>query len=129
MFNEGSSSAALNVRLRKRGCTEAQAESFEPLEPVLTAADYILLNGRQLASKLGVKYDFVKDMRLGGFQPPISGLTTLTYARNWLNKHPNFREDARILRLSRKPKLAVNPPHRGVGKSGELRLMRGEQRS
>lgn len=110
--------------------TKADAEMAElAANPVLTEADHRLLNGRQLAEKLGVKYDFVKEMRLVGFIPPVSGLTTLSYALAWLNRHPNFREDARILKLSRQPKLAVNLPRRGVGKSGGLRLMRGGPRS
>lgn len=96
---------------------------------VLSADDHRLLNGRQLVDRLGVKYDFFKDMKLAGFQPPIAGLTTATYAWNWLNKNPNFREDARILKLSRKPKLVVNPRRRDVGRSDALRLKRGGQRS
>lgn len=100
-----------------------------PDDGVLSHADHCLLNGRQLCVALNVKYDFVKDMRLVGFIPPISGLTTLSYALAWLNRHPNFREDARILKLSRQPKLAVNLPRRAVGKSCGLRLMRGGPRS
>ena len=100
-----------------------------PDDGVLSHSDHCLLNGRQLCVALNVKYDFVKDMRLVGFIPPISGLTTLSYALAWLNRHPNFREDARILKLSRKPKLAVSLPRQAAGKSGSLRLMRGERRS
>lgn len=114
----------------KRRVTKADAESAELVaNPVLTEADHRLLNGKQLAEKLGVKYDFVKEMRLVGFNPPISGLTTLTYALDWLNRYPNFREDARILKLSRKPRLVVNPARQAVGKSGSLRLMRDGRRS
>jgi len=114
----------------KRRVTKADAELAELVaNPVLTEADHRLLNGKQLAAKLGVKYDFVKEMRLVGFNPPISGLTTLTYALDWLNRYPNFREDARILKLSRKPRLVVSPARRAVGKSGSLRLMRGGRRS
>jgi hypothetical protein len=101
----------------------------EAYEPILSDLDYRLLNGRQLAECLGVKYDFVKDMRLVGFNPPMSGLTTLTYAREWLNRHPNFREDARILKLSRRPRLVVSLQRRGVGKSDSPRLTRGGLRS
>lgn len=75
---------------------------------VLTNLDHSLLNGRQLVERLNQKYDFFKDMRLAGFQPPISGLCTLTYAIDWINKNPSFREDARILKLSRKPRLALS---------------------
>jgi len=96
---------------------------------VLSLRDHRLLNGRQLAKQLGVSYDYVKDMRLTGFQPPIGGLTTITYALNWLNEHPDFRENARILKLSRKPKLVVSPQRRAVGKSDSPRLMRGGRRS
>jgi len=114
----------------KRRVTKADAELAELVaNPVLTEADHQLLNGKQLAEKLGVKYDFVKEMRLVGFNPPISGLTTLTYALDWLNRYPNFREDARILKLSRKPRLVVNPARQAVGKSGSLQLMRGGRRS
>lgn len=100
-----------------------------PDDGVLSHSDHCLLNGRQLCVALNVKYDFVKDMRLVGFIPPISGLTTLSYALAWLNRHPNFREDARILKLSRKPRLAVSQARQGVGKSGSLRLMRDGRRS
>lgn len=114
----------------KRRVTKADAEVAELVaNPVLTEADHRLLNGKQLAEELGVKYDFVKEMRLVGFVPPVSGLTTLSYALAWLNRHPNFREDARILKLSRKPRLVVNPARQAVGKSGSLRLMRGGRRS
>jgi hypothetical protein len=114
----------------KRGVTKADAEMAELVaNPVLTEADHRLLNGRQLVEELGVKYDFWKDMGLAGFIPPMSGLTTLTFARDWLNRHPNFREDARILKLSRKPRLAVSQARQGAGKSGSLRLMRGGRRS
>jgi hypothetical protein len=114
----------------KRRVTKADAEMAELVaNPVLTEADHRLFNGKQLVEELGVKYDFWKDMRLAGFIPPISGLTTLSYALAWLNRHTNFREDARILKLSRKPRLAVNPERQGVGKSGSLRLMRGGRRS
>lgn len=96
---------------------------------VLSNADHCLLNGRQLVERLNQKYDFFKDMRLAGFQPPISGLCTLTYAIDWINKNPNFREDARILKLSRKPKLAVNPSCLTAGKSCALRLKHGGRHS
>jgi len=110
--------------------TKADAEMAELVaNPILTEEDHRLLNGKQLAEELGVSYDFVKEMRLAGFIPPISGLTTLSYAIAWLNRHPNFREDARILKLSRKPRLAVNPARQDVGKSGSLQLMRGGRRS
>ena len=66
----------------KRRVTKADAEMAELVaNPVLTEADHRLFNGKQLVEELGVKYDFWKDMRLAGFIPPISGLTTLTYAR------------------------------------------------
>jgi len=114
----------------KLGSTRAAAERAELVaNPILTEEDHRLLNGKQLAEELGVKYDFVKEMRLAGFIPPMSGLTTLTFARDWLNRRPNFREDARILKLSRKPKLALSPQRRVVGKSDSLRLMRGGRRS
>jgi hypothetical protein len=114
----------------KGGKTKADAEMAELVaNPVLTEADHRLLTGKQLAEELGVSYDFVKEMRLAGFIPPISGLTTLSYALAWLNRHPNFREDARILKLSRKPRLAVNPARQDVGKSGSLQLMRDGRRS
>ncbi len=110
--------------------TKADAEMAELVaNPILTEEDHRLLNGKQLAEELEVSYDFVKEMRLAGFIPPISGLTTLSYAIAWLNRHPNFREDARILKLSRKPRLAVNPARQDVGKSGSLQLMRGGRRS
>ncbi len=114
----------------KRRVTKADADMAELVaNPVLTEADHRLFNGKQLVEELGVKYDFWKDMRLAGFIPPISGLTTLTYAREWINRHPNFREDARILKLSGKPRLAVSQARQGVGKSGSLRLMRDGRRS
>lgn len=110
--------------------TKADAELAALVaNPVLTEADHRLLNGKQLAEKLGVKYDFVKDMRLVGFVPPMSGLTTLSYALAWLNRHPNFREDARVLKLSRRPRLVVSLQRRGAGKSDSLRLTRGGRHS
>ncbi len=87
----------------------ASASQGDAFDVVLSFDDHRLLNGRQLAELLNVKYDFYKDMRLAGFVPPISGLTTATYAMDWINRYPNFREDARILKLSRRPKLAVSP--------------------
>jgi len=71
---------------------------------VLTEKDHKLLTLTQLGKELNVSPDFVKDMRTMGFPLPIGGKTTLTYAMNWLNHNPNFREDARILKLSRSPK-------------------------
>lgn len=99
------------------------------VDVVLSDKDHRLLNGRQLVEALGVKYDFFKDMKLTGFHPPIAGLTTLNYATNWLNRNPDFRDNARILKLSRRPKLIVNPPRPSVGKSDSPRLMRGGRRS
>ncbi len=114
----------------KKTVTKADAEVAELVaNPVLTEADHRLFNGKQLVEALGVKYDFWKDMRLAGFIPPISGLTTLTYAREWINRHPNFREDARILKFSTRPRLVSCPSRRAVGKSDSLRLMRGGRRS
>ena len=114
----------------KIGVTKADAEMAGLVaNPVLTEADHRLLNGKRLAEELGVKYDFFKDMRLAGFNPPISGLTTVTYGREWLNRHPNFREDARILKLSGRPRLVVSLQRRGVGKSDSPRLKRGGLRS
>ena len=99
------------------------------LDVVLSVADHRLLNGRQLVKFLDVKYDFYKDMRLTGFVPPISGLTTATYAMDWINRYPNFREDARILKLSRKPKLVVNPSYLTAGKSCSPQLKHGGRHS
>ncbi len=98
-------------------------------DAALSLSDHNLLNGRQLVARLGVKYDFFKDMRLAGFQPPIAGFTTLSYAIEWLNERPDFREEARILKLSRKPRRGVSPQRPTSGKSGALRLKRGGQRS
>lgn len=106
-----------------------QMHSDGCIDTILSHSDHRLLNGHQLAEFLGVKYDFIKDMRLTGFQPPIGGLTTASYAMSWLNRNPNFRGDARILKLSRKPKLGANPPRPIVGKSCALRLKHGGRRS
>lgn len=99
------------------------------VDVVLSDKDHRLLNGRQLVEALGVKYDFFKDMKLTGFHPPIAGLTTLSYAINWLNRNPDFRDDARILKLSRKPRLVVNPQRRVFDKSDAPRLKRDGLRS
>jgi hypothetical protein len=114
-----------------RRCPKAVCKESTGCAPnaVLSIADHHLLNGRQLTERLGVKYDFFKDMRLAGFQPPIAGMTTIGYALDWLNKNPDFRDDARILKLSGRPKLAVSPRLRGVGKSDAPQLTRGGQRS
>lgn len=71
---------------------------------VLTVADHKLMNLTQLRRELNVSPDFVKDMRTMGFPLPLGGMTTLTFAMTWLNQNPNFREDARILKLSKSPK-------------------------
>jgi hypothetical protein len=71
---------------------------------VLTEKDHKLMNLTQLGRELNVSPDFVKDMRTIGFPLPIGGMTTLTFAMTWLNQNPNFREDARILKLSKSPK-------------------------
>jgi hypothetical protein len=122
MFN-GDWNGSKILGVAESGCLKSNNES------VLSLSDHCLLNGRQLVNKLGVKYDFYKDMRIAGFHPPIAGLTTLAYAMNWLNGHPNFREDASILKRSRKPKLASNLRPQVVDKSGELPSKRGVQRS
>ena len=122
--------ASLHCTLQTEKRSEALADTKDNcVEVVLSADDPHLLNGRQLVDYLGVKYDFFKDMRLAGFHPPIAGLTTASYARDWLNRNPNFREDARILKLARKPKLVVNPRLRDVGRPDALPLKRGGRRS
>lgn len=74
------------------------------VDEVVTEKDHKLMNLTQLANELNVSYDFTKDMRTMGFPLPIGGMTTLTFAMTWLNQNPNFREDARILKLSKSPK-------------------------
>ena len=124
------SAAASNITTLQRTCFAADHyQESESVDSVLSVADHRLLNGRQLGERLNVKYDFVKDMRLAGFQPPIAGLTTLSYAIEWLNKNPDFRGDARILKLSRKPRSDANHQLQVSGKSGSLRLKRGGQHS
>jgi hypothetical protein len=111
-------------------CHGSDMESVsQAVGAVLSNVDHNLLNGRQLVERLNVKYDFFKDMRLAGFQPPISGLCTLTYAMDWINKNPSFREDARILKLSRKPRLALNPSCLTAGKSYAPPLKHGGRHS
>ena len=69
---------------------------------VLTENDHKLMNLTQLAKELNVSYDFVKEMRVMGFELPIGGMTTLTYAMAWLNQNPTFRDDAKILKQSKR---------------------------
>jgi len=95
----------------------------------LTVQDCKLLNLRDLSLELNVRYDYVKDMKKVGFPMPFGGRTTLTLAVQWLNKHPNFREDARLLKLSNRPKLRAHPQRPNAGKSGEPRLRNGSRSS
>ena len=91
---------------------------------VLTSNDCQLLNLRKLACRLSVSYDFVKDMRMMGFEMPFGGLTTLTHALDWLNSNPNFREDARILKLSKRRGRGERHQRRVADKCDELPLRR-----
>ena len=102
--------------------------SGEP-KPTLTEADCRLLNLKGLAARLGVSYDFVKDMRSNGFELPFGGLTTLTHALRWINAHGNFREDARLLRLSNRRGRASRRPRTNAGKCDALPSRRDAQSS
>lgn len=88
--------------------------------PTLTEQDCSLLNLKQLAGKLNVAYDFVKDMRRVGFECPFGGLTTLTHALNWINCNPDFREKARHIKLLVRPARALRHLRRAADKSDEL---------
>ena len=92
---------------------------------VLTEKDHRLLNLTQLSTELNASYDFVKDMRKMGFELPIGGMTTLTFAMAWLNQNPNFREDARILKLSSRPKRRAHPQHLAAGRFDAPQLKHG----
>lgn len=96
---------------------------------VLTEEDHELMNLTQLSKVLKVSYDFIKDMRTMGFTLPIGGMTTLSFALGWLNQNPNFREDARILKLSRRPRPRVHPQRPTAGRSYEPRLKNGSRSS
>lgn len=95
----------------------------------LTIQDCKLLNLRELAVCLNVGYDYVKDMRKVGFSMPFGGRTTLTHAVHWINNNPNFRDDARILKLSNRPKPRAHPQHPNADRSDEPRLKRGSRSS
>ena len=89
---------------------------------VLTSKDCQLLNLKQLSNRLGVSYDFVKDMRLMGFDMPFGSLTTLTHALDWINENSDFRADARILKLSARREQGGHHQRQAAGKCDELRL-------
>lgn len=97
--------------------------------PILTELDCTLLNLTQLAGRLNVAYDYVKDMRRVGFECPFGGLTTLTHALNWINRNPNFREQARRIKLLVRPARASRHLRRAAGKSDALPSRRDEQSS
>ena len=84
---------------------------------ILTDKDHKLMNLKGLHKELNVSYDFVKEMKVMGFELPIAGMTTLTHAIKWLNANPNFREDARLLKLAKIPKRFSHPRHQAVDKS------------
>ena len=91
---------------------------------VLTPQDCQLLNMKELAERLNVSYDFGKDMRKMGFSMPFGGRTTLTNALEWLKTNPNFRDDARQLKLSKRRGRVSRRPRRAAGKYDESPLMR-----
>jgi hypothetical protein len=95
----------------------------------LTPEDCTLYNLTRLASKLGVSYDYVKDMKKMGFELPYGGMTTLTHALNWINANPNFRSDARILKCSVRPKSHEHPQRPASGRYDSPRLKRGSRSS
>jgi hypothetical protein len=95
----------------------------------LTSEDCKLLNLRGLASRMEVSYDYVKDMKKMGFELPYGGMTTLTHALNWINANPDFRADARILKLSDRPKHHEHRQHPAAGKCDAPLLKRGSQSS
>lgn len=102
---------------------------MEDATALLTLEDHKLLNQRELANELNVSYDYVKDMRKVGFLMPFGGKTTLSHAIAWINQSPDFRSDARILKLSRRPKPRVHPQRPTAGRSGEPRLKNGSRSS
>ena len=95
----------------------------------LTAADCILYNLTGIAGRMKVSYDYVKDMKKMGFELPYGGMTTLTHALNWINANPDFRSDARILKLSSHPKHHEHRQHRAAGKFDAPPLKRGSRSS
>ena len=95
----------------------------------LTADDCKLLNLRGLSSRMEVSYDYVKDMKKMGFELPYGGMTTLTHALNWINANPYFREDARILKLSDRPKHHEHRQRSTAGKFDAPLLKHGSRSS
>ena len=85
----------------------------------ITPDDCILFNMRGLADRMNVSYDYVKDMKKMGFDLPYGGMTTLTHALNWINANPDFRSDARILKLSSHPKHLGHRQRSAAGKFDE----------
>ena len=88
----------------------------------LTADDCTLLNLRGVAGRLGVSYDYVKDMKKMGFELPYGGMTTLTHALNWINANPEFRSEALLLKRSSGPMRLGHRQRSTAGKSYEPRL-------
>ena len=95
----------------------------------LTVEDCKLLNLRDLSLALNVRYDYVKDMKKMGFDMRFGGRTTLTIAVQWLNQNPNFREDARLLKLSNRPKRRAHPQRPTADKFDAPRLKNGSRSS
>lgn len=91
--------------------------------------DCRLLNMKQLSATLGVSYDYVKDMSRMGFELPYGGMTTLTHALNWINANPDFRADARILKLSNRPKHPGHLQRQAADRYDAPLLKRGSQSS
>ena len=91
----------------------------------ITNDDCKLMNLKSLAERLGVSYDYVKDMKKMGFELPYGGMTTLSHALRWLNANPNFREDARILKTSGCLSNLRHHPRQSSGKFDSPQLKRG----
>lgn len=96
---------------------------------IITEEDCILYNLKGLSGRLKVSYDYVKDMKKMGFELPYGGMTTLTHALNWINANPDFREDARILKLSDRPKHHEHRQRSTAGKFDAPLLKHGSRSS
>jgi hypothetical protein len=95
----------------------------------ITAEDCILINLRGLASRMNTSYDYVKDMKKMGFELPYGGMTTLSHALNWINANPDFRADARLLKLSNRPKHPARPQPLTADKFDAPQSKRGSRSS
>ncbi len=68
-----------------------------------------LLNGTQLAERLGIDRRFITAMRHAGFSFNLGGRCTLAKAMKWLEDNQSFKPPARAKKKKKKAKGALQP--------------------